>query len=417
MATLINFDFDSYINSYKGHTRFKRALFIARHCPSLQVEAYHFAINEIKNATSNIKLYEASVKKINTALTRQSKSTVEVDKVWVKTTSKKNKLTLEQLERELNNQVKSMVKESIRAAQMKLGEYHYNVGNMYEATKCYERARKYCTTSKSIMDICFNMIKIYSEENRHLNAHSYIIRAISTCQIQNTVNTLSRLSCYQAISALFINGSNQYQAVAQLLTQNVALESSHTIADIMSPSDVAIYGGLCAMASFDRPQLQDLIKTNMAFRGFLDLVPHIREIMEHFQASEYASCFALIENYLGDWKLDLYLNKHIDTIFQCIKEKGMVQYCIPYSIIDMHKMAFAFNITTGKLESELVRLIGHKRYISARIDSNEKILYSKRQDQRKRAVDQSFALGAEYEKTAKALMVRMNLFKAGMVVK
>lgn len=108
---------------------------------------------------------------------------------------------------------------------------------------------------------------------------------------------MSRLNCYQAISAFFINDPNRYQAVAQCLTQNVALESSHLINDIMSPSDVATYGGLCALASFTRPQLQDLINTNVAFRGYLELVPHIREMVEYFQTSKYASCFDLLERY------------------------------------------------------------------------------------------------------------------------
>ncbi|ORZ15645.1 26S proteasome subunit RPN7-domain-containing protein [Absidia repens] len=417
MTTLINFDFESYISSYKGHTRFQRALFIATHCPSLELEAYHFAVNEIKNATDNIELYESSIKKMNLALTQQAKPTMETDTEWVETTSKKNKRNLEQLELELKSYKNNMVKESIRVAQMKLGDHYYSVGNASEAIKCYSRAREYCTTSKSIMDMCFSMIRVHLEENHHAHAHNYVLRAESTPQIPDKINTLSRLNCYQAISALFMNDPNRYQAIAHCLTQNVALESSNIINDIMSPSDVAIYGGLCALASFDRPQLQDLINSNVAFRGYLELVPHVREIMEHFQTSKYAPCFALMERYLDDWKLDLYLNTHIDTIFQCIRERAMVQYCIPYSIIDMHRMAFAFNTTTEKLESELVQLIGHKGRISARIDSHEKLLYSKKQDQRKRAFDQSVALGTEYEKTAKALMLRMNLVKADMVVR
>jgi COP9 signalosome complex subunit 1 len=108
---------------------------------------------------------------------------------------------------------------------------------------------------------------------------------------------MSRLNCYQAIASLFIGNVNRYQAVAKYLTQNVALESSQFINDIMSPSDVALYGGLCALASFNRPQLQDLINTNVAFRGYLELVPHVREIMEYFQAAKYASCFTLLEKY------------------------------------------------------------------------------------------------------------------------
>lgn len=100
-----------------GHTRFKRASFIAKHSSSLEIEAYQFAINEIKNVTDNTELYQAHVNQLNATLTRQGKPTVETDMEWVQTTSKKNKLTLEQLEREVKNYKNNMVKESIRVSE------------------------------------------------------------------------------------------------------------------------------------------------------------------------------------------------------------------------------------------------------------------------------------------------------------
>lgn len=52
----------------------------------------------------------------------------------------------------------------------------------------------------------------------------------------------------------------------------------------------------------------------------------------------------------------------------------MIQYCIPYSIVDMRRMALVFNITVEDLERDLVQLIGQRDRISARIDSYEKVL-------------------------------------------
>ncbi|KAI8084756.1 26S proteasome subunit RPN7-domain-containing protein [Halteromyces radiatus] len=416
MAVSINFDFEPYINSYKGRTRIKRALFIAEHCPSLEVEAYHFAVNDIKQQLSDIELYQACIKKLNAALTRRNEPMVDIDAAWVDATTKKNKRNLEQLETELKTCKTSVVKESIRIAQTNLGDYYYDVGKMSDASKCYSRTRDYCSTSKSILDMCFNMIKVHLEERHYVHVHSYIVRAETTPQIPDKVNTISRLKCCQAIASLFISDANRYQTVAQCLTQGVALESSHLIHDIMSPNDVALYGGLCALASFERSQLHDLISSNVAFKGYLELVPHVREIMEYFHASKYAACFSLMENYREDWKLDIYLNSHIDPIFQCVREKAMVQYCIPYSIVDLGRMASAFHTTVDQLESELVKLIGQKGKIDGRIDSHEKVLYFKQQDQRKKAFDQSLGLAVEYEKSAKALMLRLNLLKSNMIV-
>ncbi|CAO3586514.1 unnamed protein product [Absidia cylindrospora] len=96
-----------------------------------------------------------------------------------------------------------MVKGIVRVAQLKLGEYHYNSG------------------------------LVHLEENRHFHAHNYIIQAISTPQIPDKINTLSRLGCYQAISALFINDPSQYLAMVQCLTQNMVLESSQVMLQFM----------------------------------------------------------------------------------------------------------------------------------------------------------------------------------------
>lgn len=68
----------------------------------------------------------------------------------------------------------------------------------------------------------------------------------------------------------------------------------------------------------------------------------------------------------------MYLEPHLDNLLRLVREKAMIQYCIPYSIIDMTKMAQAFNISVEVLEDDLVALI-RKNKISARIDSHKKV--------------------------------------------
>ena len=48
--------------------------------------------------------------------------------------------------------------------------------------------------------------------------------------------------------------------------------------DIMSAQNVAIYGGLCALATFDRPELQRLVVSSPSFKLFLELEPQLREV-------------------------------------------------------------------------------------------------------------------------------------------
>lgn len=137
------------------------------------------------------------------------------------------------------------------------------------------------------------------ESRQYPNVYTYIVRAESTPQIPDKQNTTSRLKCYNALSSLFITDTNAncYNNICNALTQGVALESSSLLNDIMAPNDVAIYSGLCALASLNRRQLQDLLLNNTSFKGYLELEPQIREIMDLFQASKYSSCFALLDKY------------------------------------------------------------------------------------------------------------------------
>jgi COP9 signalosome complex subunit 1 len=187
-------------------------------------------------------------------------------------------------------------------------------------------------------------------------------------------NTMSKLKCCQALSLL--GGSdypNRYKAVANALTTEVSFESASQFNDIMSANDVAIYGGLCALVSYDRRQLQQEVLNNTNFKSFLVLEPSLYELIESFYKSKYAVCFDLLEKYKRILKLDMYLQPHLEALVQLVREKAMVQYCIPYSIVDMRKMALAFNINVDELEEYLVTLIGKKEKISARIDSHKKV--------------------------------------------
>ena len=52
----------------------------------------------------------------------------------------------------------------------------------------------------------------------------------------------------------------------------------------------------------------------------------------------------------------------------------MVQYCIPFSTVNLNRMAAAFHTTVATLQNELTELIGRDHRIAARIDSHQKVI-------------------------------------------
>ncbi|KAM6580206.1 hypothetical protein CsatA_003980 [Cannabis sativa] len=73
----------------------------------------------------------------------------------------------------------------------------------------------------------------------------------------------------------------------QFLETNPELGNNYN--EVIAPQDVAIYGGLCALASFDRTELKAFNFSspgtkldNLNFRNFLELVPEVRELINDF---------------------------------------------------------------------------------------------------------------------------------------
>ena len=144
-------DLESYLTNYTGVTRLKRLAFIASASPALKAEALRLAVDEVKR-TTNTAQYAELLAIAGDALKR--------DDAWVDAEDKKAVHKLERLENELNNHKTSLVKESIRMGHNDLGDFHSERGDFAAALKCYVRTRDYCTTSKHIITMCLNVIRV-----------------------------------------------------------------------------------------------------------------------------------------------------------------------------------------------------------------------------------------------------------------
>lgn len=44
---------------------------------------------------------------------------------------------------------------------------------------------------------------------------------------------------------------------------------------VLAPEDIAVYGGLCALATFSREEMKRRVLDNASFKNFLDLMPQV----------------------------------------------------------------------------------------------------------------------------------------------
>lgn len=177
-----------------------------------------------------------------------------------------------------------------------------------------------------------------------------------------------------------------------------------------------MYGGLCALATYDRQEVQKNVISSSSFKLFLELEPQLRDIIFKFYESKYASCLKLLDEIKDNLMLDMYLAQHIAGLYTQIRNRALIQYFSPYLSADMVKMAAAFNRSVPELENEVMQLILDGQ-IQARIDSHNKILYAKDTDQRSCTFEKAISVAQKYRRRTKMLILRAAVLKNQIHVK
>jgi len=219
----------------------------------------------------------------------------------------------------------------------------------------------------------------------------------------------------RVVSGLAYLDNNKVKNAAKKFLETTT-ELGETYNDVVAPQDVAYYGSLTALASFDRSELKKKVIDNPTFRGFLELTPELRELINDFHESRYTSCLKALDKMKNFLLLDIHLHEHIDSLYSKIRSKALIQYFTPYQSVDLNSMAAAFNTTVQGLEKELSALI-MEGAIQARIDSHNKRLYSRQVDQRTSTFGKTIHMGDEYQSNSKAMLLRINMARNDFIVK
>ncbi|CAL9782220.1 unnamed protein product [Musa acuminata subsp. burmannicoides] len=401
-------DLEVYVALYTGRTRVSRLLFIAERCGNegMQLEALRMAHDEIKKGEDS-HLYREVIAKIGGRLG----PLYALDQTWVDMVDRRAEARKEKLENELNSYKTNLIKESIRMGFNDLADFFYAHGQLGDAFKNYVRTRDYCTSSKHISQMCLNVILVSIELGQFMHVSNYVSKAEQAPEQVDPI-THSKLRC--AAGLAYMEAKKYKLAARKFLETGPELGNNYT--DVIAQQDVATYGGLCALASFDRTELKNKVIDNINFRNFLELVPEVRELINDFYASRYASCLEYLENLKPNLLLDIHLHDHVETLYTDIRHKAIIQYTHPFISVDLHTMASAFKTSVAGLEKELEALITDDK-IQARIDSHNKILYARHADQRNATFQRVLQTGVEFERDVRSMLMRANLIKQESILR
>jgi len=194
-------------------------------------------------------------------------------------------------------------------------------------------------------------------------------------------------------------------------------------------NDIAVYGGLCALASMDRNELQRRVldSANGMFRGFLELEPQIRRAISFFCNSKFRPCLEILQSYRPDYLLDIYLQRHVSTLYSLIRVKSIQQYLVPFSTVTLDEMAkiFAPSVLGGTAKptdtaspfvQELIKLI-EDGTLNARIDLEKGVIVSKQRDLRNYVHNVAVESVQKFVDDAHLRILRANIINAGLEVR
>ncbi|KAL9605821.1 MAG: hypothetical protein Q9179_001007 [Wetmoreana sp. 5 TL-2023] len=416
---LPKFDLDAYIANYRGKTRFDRLLHIGTISSLLAPEALRSALVEAMRGR-DVGRYDAVLAAMREIIPKEPKNLKDLS--WVDKTNKQVKAESDRLEVELKGYKNNLIKESIRMGYDDLGQHFHQMGDLINSVKAYGRMRDYCTTSSHVVIMNLRLISVSIDQGNWLAVQTNVQKLRSPGQQFSEAQRLSaKLSAAMGL-ALLASG-NYKEAAREFIETDPRMAQARmddptdeeAFNEVMTPNDVAVYGGLCALASMGRGELQKKVLDNAKFRAYLELEPHIRRAITFFVSSKYSSCLSILDSYQSDYLLDVYLQPHIPELYFQVRSKAIQQYFIPFSCVTLGALAAAFDTDEQTIEQELTSMIKRKN-LDARIDLVDRVLLANIVDARRKMHEDALKTAKNYERMAHLRILRMEMVNTGLEV-
>lgn len=398
-----DFNLITYISRYEGQTKINRLLFIAENCASHQEEAYRLLITTLKQPGNvNTKLY-ATLASVCEALG----AGFEYDQAWVDDSDSKSAQRQERLESELQSSKSKMIKESIRLSFSDLGDFYSDRGNLPDAFKAYLRTRDYCTTSRHSIEMGLNTIRVC------LDMHDIKTARLNITRIEQTgVDDKTLYANFKTCQALILLHEENFKSAALSF---ISIGGGLLYPEVSCVFDIATYGYICALATFDRTQLRISLIEDIDFNTLSELVPSVRYLARDFCSGQYARVLSTLESLKPLLQIDIHMCHHVEMLYALITERCMLYYFTPYSSADMTLMSERLQMPLDVLEPLLVKMISNNK-LPAIIDSESKTLRRQTNNEGQVLFDKMLDLGRSHTRDIKGIILRLSLMKYGFNV-
>ena len=273
------FDIKKYASNYSGKVKVDRLLHIARVCPSLKKDCYRLAVEEVRKGI-DVGIYDRVMEEGQKLLGAEE---CQFDAAWMTQQTTKNEKHVRYLEDEIQRWRNLSNREKICSSYLEAAEYCVSIGNFNTAISRYIEAKSYAGDTKMLLDINLKIMITSIKSGQFGHVKSEASHALASEDIFKDNKFKSKVLCCLALYNLY-NGRYD-MAVHNLIDCHFSVYNQFP--QILSGADIALYGGLCALASFSRIQLKKRVLDNTEFKRFLELQPKVGALIQGFYDSEY----------------------------------------------------------------------------------------------------------------------------------
>lgn len=224
-----------------------------------------------------------------------------------------------------------------------------------------------------------------------------LLAALHELQATTTVTSSS------GTSSVSISPSSFTKAAEYFLDMDFDYLSNYP--DVAQASDVGKYIAICALVSFPRAQLSELVHQNYGFSELVGPQSDIMEMLECFLNSEFQRFFTLWLLTGANSLYDLILSDIQKPTDELMKERALIQAIYPYTSFRLDELAFSFNMSDGALETLLRQtIVAHNLKLKIdKIDGTVKAYQSDAYSQ----LEQNKKLAETYCRSAKVAMLML----------
>jgi len=398
-----NLDIESHLQNYKGNILIQRLQFIIEKSDLYRIDALRTGLRAAKK-TFNIDAYNEFYEQL---LAIVGPDNIEPkDEEWIHQTRQSALVTSERLDTEIRNFKGNSVKESIKRGLEEMAEHKLQMGDIQSALKYFSKSRDYCLQAQHERSMCLNIIKTSILLRQWDHVISYVKKGESEKNKEGTDElSKSKFNCAQALADM---SAKRYDAAAVKFLQ--IKFDTFDFSVVLSNANVALYGGLCALASLDRSELKAQVLQSSNFKQFLELEPAIREIITAYYEFRFLDALKSLEQVKPTLQLDIFVAGHVDDMYDKIRQKFLQQYMKPFDRANLSKMATSFGKSLSSIEKDVADLIAAD-LIQARIDHKEGVIIATKENKRREAIRESIKTQETFIWKSQAILLRHALVR------